>query len=192
MMQRRVLLTFLLLFGTLSWSQSASHIQVFGGYSYVPTSFSFLGCGENGWNAALDVNSQKWYGFTADFAQYYATYSSSSCCPSDHSTTSTFLFGPRVSAPLSKGSKFTPFGHFLLGGAHINYKFGGLSGNAFSTSTSFAWAFGGGLDCHLTNHVSLRFEGDGLHNHFVPQDNQLQTRVPDWHGRLSTGVVFRF
>jgi opacity protein-like surface antigen len=192
-MARALLLSLLLLLGTLSWSQaSPARYQVYGGYSYVPSNFAWLGGGENGWNAAFDVNSQKWLGFTADFAQYYATYSFGGCCPADHSNTSTFLFGPRVSAPLSKAPKLTPFGHFLLGVAHINYKAANISGNFFSTSTSFAWAFGGGLDYRLANHFSLRGEGDYMHSHFVTADNQLQSRVPNWHGRISTGVVFRF
>ena len=189
MVRRPLLLSIFLLFGTLGWSQNPSHIQVFGGYSYVPTDFAWLGGGEHGWNAAVDINSQKWYGFTADFAQYHASYSF--CCQSDHSNTYTFLFGPRVSVPLSKTSKVTPFAHFLLGAAHISYVSSFLR-DPFSTSTSFAYAAGGGVDIRLTNHVSLRGAGDYLHNHFVTQDNQLQNQVPNSHGRLSVGAVFHF
>jgi opacity protein-like surface antigen len=178
----------LLLCGTLSWCQGSTSVQVFGGYSYAPTNFSFVGSGENGWNAALDVNARKWLGFTADFAQYFSTFSEGAGIPSDNAKTYTFLFGPRVSAPLSKASKVTPFGHFLIGAAHINDSYAG----EFSTSTSFAYAFGGGVDFSLTRHFALRGEGDYLHNHFVTSDNQLQPRVADWHGRISTGVVFRF
>ena len=180
----------LLLGGTLSWCQGSTSVQVFGGYSYVPTSFSFVGSGENGWNTALDINSRKWVGFTADFAQYFSTFSEGGGVPNDSAKTYTFLFGPRVSVPLSKAPKVTPFGHFLIGAAHIseNSSYAG----EFSTSTSFAWDFGGGADFRLTRHLSLRGEGNYLHNHFVTSDNQLQTRVADWHGRISTGVVFRF
>jgi len=189
MVQRWLSLSFLLLFGALSWSQdSPSRFQVFGGYSYVPSNFSYLGGGESGWNAAVDVHSWKWLSITGDFGQYFATYSYGGNVPSDHSTTYTFLFGPRISAPLSRTSRITPFGHFLIGGAHISQ-----TGNGFSTDKSFAWAFGGGLDYRLTDHLSLRGEGDYLHNNpFVTQDNQLQNRVPARHARLSTGVVFRF
>lgn len=177
----------LLLCGTLSWCQSSPSVQVFGGYSYTPTNFSFLGGGENGWNAALDINSRKWMGFTADFAQYFSTFSFGGGVPNDITKTYTVLFGPRASVPLSKTSRVTPFGHFLIGAAHIN-----SSAGDFSTSTSFAWDFGGGVDFSLSRHFSLRGEGNYLHNHFVTSDNQLQTRVADWHGRISTGMVFRF
>jgi hypothetical protein len=181
------LVFFLLACTALSWSQDPpSHIQVFGGYSYVPTNFSYLGGGENGWNAALDVNARtvKWIGFTADFAEYF---SSSPFPPlaSDNSKTFTFLFGPRVSVPLGKASKVTPFGHFLIGAAHVSDNY-----QDFSTSTSFAWAFGGGVDFRLTRHLALRGQADSLRAYFVASDNQL--RVPNWHPRLSVGAVFRF
>jgi opacity protein-like surface antigen len=87
---------------------------------------------------------------------------------------------------LAKTSKVTPFGHFLIGGAHISNQ------NFFSTGTSFAWDFGGGVDFSLSKHFALRGEGDYLHNHFVTADNQLQPHVPNSHGLLSTGIVFRF
>jgi opacity protein-like surface antigen len=186
---RWLLVSLLLLCGTLTWSQdSPSRFQVFGGYSYTPTNFSFLGGGENGWNAALDINSRKLVGFTADFAQYFSTFSFGGGIPNDSSKTYTSLFGPRISVPLFRAPKVMPFGHFLIGAAHIHDS----SAGDFSTSTSFAWAFGGGVDFSLTRHLSLRGEGDYLHNHFVTGDNQLQTRVADCHGRISTGVVFRF
>jgi opacity protein-like surface antigen len=158
--------------------------QVFGGYSYAPTNFSYLGGGQNGWNAALDVNSRKWVGFTADFAQYFSTFSFGSG-PNFNEKTFTFLLGPRVSIPLSK---VTPFGHFLIGSAHIGDN---ISGD-FSSGTSFAWDFGGGVDFTLTRHLALRGEGNYMHSHFVTSDTQLQSRIMDWHGRVSTGIVFRF
>jgi len=40
--------------------------------------------------------------------------------------------------------------------------------------------------------LALRGEGNYMHSHFVTSDNQLQSRIMDWHGRVSTGIVFRF
>jgi hypothetical protein len=45
---RWLLASLLLLCGSLSWSQAFPFVQVFGGYSYAPTNFSFLGGAENG------------------------------------------------------------------------------------------------------------------------------------------------
>jgi len=177
----------LLLLATLSWSQgSPAHVQVFGGYSYIPSNQPVLDIpqtgGENGWNAALDIDSRKFIGFTADFAESFANFSDAGGTENDK--TYTFLFGPRISVPLPR---ITPFGHFLLGAAHINSNTGALS-----TSSSFAWDFGGGVDVRLSRHFALRGEGNYMHTHFVTFDNQLQPNVKDWHARISTGVVVRF
>jgi opacity protein-like surface antigen len=170
----------------LAWSQNApSRIEVFGGYSYTSSNFAWTGNGENGWNAGAALNAYKWIGFKADFAQY--RYSYFECCP-DHSTTTTFLFGPQVSIPLPRESRIRPFGEFLIGGAHITYNVN--SNNFFKQGTSFAWAVGGGLDFRLSNHFWLRGEGDYLHNHFITEDNQLH--VADSRARIVTGLVFRF
>jgi opacity protein-like surface antigen len=185
MLRKTLLCCFLVLLSALAWSQDApSRIEIFGGYSYTSSNFAWTGNGENGWNAGVALNAYKWIGFKADFAQY--RYTNPGCC---HSTTTTFLFGPQVSIPLSRASRIRPFGEFLIGGAHINDT--GLSqSNIFQQATSFAWAMGGGLDFRLSNHFWLRGEADYLHTHLVPGDNQLH--VADSRARIVTGLVFRF
>jgi hypothetical protein len=186
MLRKTLLCCFLVLLSALAWSQIApSRIEVFGGYSYTPSNFTWYGNGENGWNAGGAVNAIKWIGFKADFAQYRYTYG-----PGDHSTTTTFLFGPQVSIPLPRASRIRPFGEFLIGGAHIYYHLQGYRFDFFKQSTSFAWAVGGGLDFRLSNHFWLRAEADHLHTHFIPWDNQLH--VADSRARIVTGLVFRF
>jgi hypothetical protein len=187
MLQKTLLCCFLVLFGGLAWSQIApSRIEIFGGYSYTSSNFAWTGNGENGWDAGAALNAYKWIGFKADFAQYRYTYFA--CCPQDHSTTTTFLFGPQVSIPLPKASRIRPFGEFLIGGAHITENVNGS--NVFQQSTSFAWAVGGGFDFRLSNHFWLRGEADYLHTHLVPGDNQLH--VADARARIVTGLVFGF
>ena len=53
-----------------------------------------------------------------------------------------------------------------------------------SSSTSFATAFGGGLDYRIVRPVALRSQADYVWTHFfgAHQDN----------ARVSTGIVFRF
>jgi opacity protein-like surface antigen len=187
MLRKTLLCCFLVLLSALAWSQNApSRIEVFGGYSYTSSNFAWTGGGENGWNAGAALNAYKCIGFKADFAQY--RYSYFDCCPQDHSTTTTFLFGPQVSIPLPKASRIRPFGEFLIGGAHITNNVNG--NNLFEQSTSFAWALGGGLDFRLSNHFWLRGEAEYLHTHFIPEDNQLH--VADSRARIVTGLVFRF
>jgi opacity protein-like surface antigen len=188
MVRNGLFFCFLLLLTALSWSQdSPAHLQVFGGYSYIPSNRPVLDInqtsGESGWNAALDIDSHKLIGFTADFAEYFANFTDPGAA-TENDRTYAFLFGPRISAPLSR---ITPFGHFLLGAAHVN-----SNTRALSTSSSFAWDFGGGVDFRLSRHFALRGEGNYMHTHFVTGDNQLQPNVKDWHARISTGIVFRF
>jgi Outer membrane protein beta-barrel domain len=186
MLRKTLLCCFLVMFGVPAWSQiAASRIEVFGGYSYTSSNFAWYGNGENGWNAGGAVNPNKWIGFKADLAQYRYTYG-----PGDHSTTTTFLFGPQVSIPLPKASRIRPFGEFLIGGAHIYYHLQGYSSDFFKQSTSFAWALGGGLDFRLSNHFWLRGEADYLRNHFITFDDQLH--VADSRARIVTGLVYCF
>jgi hypothetical protein len=88
-----------------------------------------------------------------------------------------FIFGPRVSVSVGK---ITPFAHALFGASHIT---GSVSG--FSTSdTSFASAYGGGLDYHLVPLLNWRFQADLLHTRFF---SDTQNNI-----RLSTGIVLHF
>jgi len=186
MLWRLLLCCSLAAFSTAAWSQDApSRIEVFGGFSYTPTSFSFMNNSESGWTAGACANANRWIGFKADVAQYLTATT-----PSDHSTTTTFLFGPQVSIPLAAASRLRPFGEFLIGGAHIHYTTT-FTFPFFQQSTSFAWAVGGGLDFRLSSHFWLRGEGDYLHDHFITSDNQLQSRVSNTHVRMVTGLVFR-
>lgn len=191
MLGKTLLSCLLIILGGLAWSQTVpTHVEVFGGYTYTSSNFAWHGGGENGWNAGVGANAGRWFGLKADVSQYRSTYSD--CCPHDHSTTTTFLFGPQISIPLPGESKVRPFGEFLLGGAHINYVFMGQSDTAFLHSTSLAWAFGGGLDFRLTKHLWLRGQADYLHNHFVTNDNQLQPSLPDSRVRVVTSLAYRF
>jgi len=186
MLQRSVLAVFLFgccfFFCALGWSQS--RIDVFGGYSYSPNSFAFLGGGENGWNAGLDFKVLRWVAVTGDVGQFYGTYGSR---PSENWTTTTFMAGPRVFLPLPEADRITPFGHFLLGGVRETFE----GGSAFQ-NPSFAWMLGGGLDYRLTRHFSLRAEGDYLHTQIKTIDNQLQNQMHNSHPKLSVGAVYRF
>jgi len=85
----------------------------------------------------------------------------------------TLQFGPEISLR----RRFSPFGHILIGGAHLSQ--GRLS------SGSFAAEIGGGVDLNVEGKISWRLgEFDYIPTYFKQgrQDNF----------RLSTGLVFRF
>jgi opacity protein-like surface antigen len=126
-------------------------------------------------------------GFVSDFAGYYKTISYSCHCPSDHSTTYTFLFGPQVSTSISR---LTPFAHVLVGIGHISVTQNVVLRDPIKKHNSVAVAFGGGLDVRLAHSLAWRFQGDYLQTAFQQFDNQLMSTRSN--GRISTGLVFSF
>jgi hypothetical protein len=102
-------------------------------------------------------------GFVGEFSASYGAGSSAR----------TVLLGPEISFR----RHFSPFGHILIGGAHLSQ---GPSGSA-----SFASAIGGGVDLNVEGKISWRLaEFDYLPTYFHQgrQDNF----------RFGTGLIFRF
>jgi len=80
-------------------------VELFGGYSYLrfDNSPSF---NQNGWEFSGQYKFKDWLGAVADFSGDYGS--------STH--TYYYLFGPQVSWP----ARVWPFGHVLIGGAHVS------------------------------------------------------------------------
>jgi len=164
--------------------------NVFLGYSFSRTNdaSSIVGIGVpgtaslNNWEASLEGKFRPWLGAVADFGAGYGydnrPFPVLTCAvPCTFHGNSvrryTYLFGPRVSVPVGR---FTPFAHFLLGGAHANIRGDG--------DTSFATAVGGGLDYRLIHGLGWRLQLDNLHTNFF---NLGENRL-----RYSTGINLRF
>jgi len=97
----------------------------------------------------------------------------------------TYLFGPRVTYRGSR--RISPFAHVLFGTARTG-------SGVFATSnshTSFATAFGAGVDWNVRDRFSIRpLQFDYLLTHFpevTNGNNQTQNNL-----RVSTGIVFHF
>jgi hypothetical protein len=188
---RKTLLIVLSLFllGALAGAQVPSG-NVFFGYSYFNTDLGSTNrVNTNGWEASVEGKIIPFLGMVADFDSHYGSQTFPSGCPiagqSDCSFTSTFvernyLFGPRLSVSLGK---VRPFAQALIGGAHVGLNSGGPLSGATSDS-SFATAFGGGLDYKLIPLVAWRFQGDYVETRFF---STTQNNV-----RISTGIVIRF
>ncbi|MGA8035147.1 MAG: hypothetical protein WB985_04180 [Candidatus Acidiferrales bacterium] len=85
----------------------------------------------------------------------------------------TLLFGPEISLR----RRFSPFGHILIGGAHLSH--------GPASSTSFATEIGGGVDLSVEGKISWSLgEFDYLPTYFN------QGRQGNF--RLSNGLIFRF
>ena len=143
-------------------AQEQGKVELFGGFSY--TRFhSSPSINLDGWEISAQHKFMDWLGGVADFAGQYGSGAS----------TYTYLFGPQVSLP----ARVSPFGHLLVGAAHLGA--GGFGNSSFST------AIGGGIDAGITDRISWRAVqvdylmtqfGGGSQNNF----------------RLSTGILVRF
>jgi hypothetical protein len=177
----------------------AAFAQLPGGNVFIGYSFSRINSlagtkNLNGGEASLEGKILPWVGVVADFSGGYGSYNTGVCaigvvgqCQFGPTNVIryTYLFGPRVSIPLRKFTvfrrsiplgRFTPFAHALFGAAHINDQ-----GN---TDTSFASAFGGGLDYKLIRGIAWRFQADYVHTSFFG--------VSGYNLRASTGIDLRF
>jgi hypothetical protein len=142
-------------------AQEVPKPEVFGGYQFTSLDPS---TNANGWNGAANMYITRWLGVTGDFGGAY----------SNGLHFYTYTGGPVVST--HKG-QFSPFVHFLIGGAHA-------SASGFSDS-GIAMMFGGGVDLGKKplairlaqfDWLSTRFNGFTDNNNF----------------RFSTGAIFRF
>jgi len=174
----------LFLFAGLASAQIPASGNIFVGYSFENASASALDNltrpNLHGWEGSLEGKLAPWVGLVTDFSGHYGSQTFVVLAPSPVNVKVTgheyeVLFGPRVSVPVGK---FTPFGEFMIGLAHIG------SGGTFPTNTSFAIALGGGIDYRLFRPIALRVEGDYVRTSFF---NTTQNNI-----RVSTGVVFRF
>ena len=146
--------------------------EIFGGYQY--TRFDG-GVNANGWNTSLTGNLNNWFGIAADFSGAYKSQNGTSF------NNYTYTFGPVVS--YRHNETFTPFVHFLAGGARASAS---VSGVGSGSANGFAMMFGGGLDVKASRHLALRamqFDWLSLHSNGTSDNNNM---------RISTGILFRY
>jgi len=146
--------------------------EIFGGYQY--TRFDG-GVNANGWNTSIAGNLNNWFGIAGDFSGAYKSQSGVSF----HNYT--YTFGPVFS--YRHNEKFTPFAHFLIGGASASAS---VSGVGSGSSSGLAMMFGGGLDVNASRRFALRavqFDWLGLHSNGVSDNNNM---------RISTGILIRY
>ena len=218
--------------GSACAQQGTPRAEVFGGYSYLHAetqgttgaslttlcndiSPGFCPAGTfqahpnfNGWNAAVQVNAPRLFGFKADFSGNYGTPITLS--PQAQNFLSqlgilglppkarsfSYLFGPVV---FKNMGRFRPFGHALFGGNSISTDLSHVSVLGFRipglalTDTAFAMAFGGGIDVRLTDRIMLRAgQADYLFTKhaFSGGVNGVATHQNNF--RVCVGIVFQF
>ncbi len=182
----------LFLFAGLANAQVPSG-NVFFGYSYESTNASAFGStlitstvsrpNLNGWEASFEGKVLPWIGIVGDVAGHYGSETFAEPTPNGLVTVNVtgheqeYLVGPRFSVPVGK---FTPFAEVFVGAAHIHY------GGTLPTpsNTSFASAYGGGIDYRLIRPLALRVEGDYVRTSFFSTTQN--------NFRLGVGAVIRF
>ena len=160
-------LAFCILAALPAQAQEENEVEVFGGYSFLHFHTN-PSTNLNGWEAAGQYKFRDWLGGVADFSGDYGSFRGGASA-----STYTYLFGPQISFP----ARVSPFGHLLLGGAH-------LSSGGFGSS-SFSMALGGGIDARMTDKFSWRIlQADYLLTQFGGGSQN--------NFRFSTGVIYHF
>jgi hypothetical protein len=182
-----------MLLAALASAQVPTSGNLFFGYSFQNASasaFSLSGVSRpdmNGWRASLEGKIFPWVGMVADFTGQYGSQSFTAATPGGLVRVSAtghehdVLFGPRVSVP---AGRLRPFAEFMVGVSRITTGGSAYAPGSGPSNTSFATAFGGGLDYRLARPVAWRFQGDYVQTRFF---GTTQSNV-----RLSTGIVLRF
>lgn len=179
-------LSFLLLSGTLVWSQaqptkestpSTGDFYVGGAY----TGSNPASSASAGFGGGVDFRVYRWIEVEGDVSTFFATSGSVNL-----TTTVDYLAGPRVSKPLS-GSRLSLFADFLVGGQTFHngstqhtYYYGNGSGLSFAGD--------GGLDIRMTRHLALRAEGGFISSRYVT----APTTTTNNRWRAGTFFVYRF
>jgi len=97
----------------------------------------------------------------------------------------TFLGGPRITLA---GRRMSPFGEFLLGGAHAGDSYFPNGSSGSSNASTFAYSAGGGLDLNLNSRYSVRlFDASFLRTSFPNGASGTQRQL-----QINAGVVMHF
>jgi outer membrane immunogenic protein len=174
----------LVLLATVAAAQDYPRAEVFGGYSYLHTSFAGTGLSHPaGGSGSVTVNLNDWFGIAGDFGGYHHAAGGGACgeC-SVGSTIVSYLFGPKVA--YRRNAAFTPYAQALFGGVHQTVHIGGNT----NSGNGFAMAMGGGFDLKTGRHLAIRLvQIDYLLTKFSNDVSNRQNNV-----RVSTGIVFRW
>ncbi len=159
-MNRRIAVVIVMVLISVCAVAQEQNYEVFGGYSLLRSS----GGTSSGWDSEFSYKPSEQVSVVGSIGGYYHTEEQSFAIPGFPTISSKakisnylFLFGPRFYLTTSDQSKWTPFGHILLGGAHITSKveITGLP-TASGSANGFSMALGGGLDYKLDETFSIR------------------------------------
>jgi hypothetical protein len=170
--------------------EAPAHYQLYGGYTWLSNSFNgFPGMRQplNGWDASLGFPSWRGLRFKFDVYGYSGTNQGSP------QKAIFFMAGGQYDYRLKR---VTIFGEGLMGDAGLNRNWGPQQ--VRSSTAAFAGLLGGGFDTAITRHFAYRVDGGfqyaytslvgpaALYTPFRPPG------IPEYFGRVSTGLVWQF
>jgi len=171
------LFIFACLFGLMSIKgipQDTPKVEIFAGYSRI------IG-DQQGINASVTGNFNKWFGAVADFS--HLTSKNTGANFEEKISGDLYLFGPQFSYRGNK--RITPFTRVLVGVSNIKARVTDFDQSVEFSDTNFSYGVGGGLDIRVTKLIAVRaIQADYIHTKFFSEGQH--------NGRLSFGVVFRF
>lgn len=162
-----------------------SRLNVAVGYNFIRANAPPDACdcfNMNGGFVSGEFQLSPWFGVAGEVTGEHSSKISSL---GQNLTLTTFTAGPRISWT---HIHFTPYGEFLLGGAHAGDSYFPSGASGSSTASSFAYSAGGGIDLNITPRMSLRaVDAQYLHTAFPNGSNGVQN-----HLKIGAGIVFHF
>jgi hypothetical protein len=174
-----------------SQTSLASRYQIYGGYSWLSNSLNGVSGSHqalNGWECAFAIPPWHDLRFKANIDSYRGTNLGAPQHPYF------VMAGGQYGKTLGRES---PFAEVLFGVGGVNSNWG--ANKTIGDTASFAIDMGGGLDTRLSQRFAFRIQGDFQYSYFqqtekfIPGVGPIYTpHIPNYFGRISTGVVWRF
>jgi len=166
-------------------SFDAPRFDITTGYHLINANAPPAECGcftANGGYVGAQYNLSSRLGFVGEVGTVHASKISSL---GQNLALTTFLAGPRITV---SGRRMSPFGEFMLGGAHAGDSYFPNGSSGGSSASTFAYSAGGGLDFNLNSRYSVRlFDASFLHTSFPNGANGTQRQM-----QINAGIVMHF
>jgi opacity protein-like surface antigen len=193
-----------LFFASVIRAQQTPQYEAFVGPSYSRedlTDIKFIN--GIGWHASVDGTGNSWVSAVFDFSGYYSSpnvkLAGLPTAVPINSSTYLYLFGPRFT--YRRWERLTPFAEGLAGVSEFKFTASSVGLTNAVSSTSFAAAFGGGVDYTVKSWLAIRLiEAD----YVVTRSREINVdpttglvgfsgqRRTQNNARASAGIVIRF